>query len=319
MSWPGLSPATVALSKLVEAADVVGLLPPWAAQALSQLVIRNPSSASAQGPPVTTVTRPPAPPPQVANIDIFSEDLHAFSFRFESTHTKGRSATSGRSDMGGTAAGVGPRGSGELRVDLQKRRLYLRSEAKHISPGMPQVQSQVIFNGNLGRLFAYTRFPTEDYHQCWNVAVPSSKAPGRNPFLTHGLSGKIRTRNAPRGSNGEPGDVWYTARIDEWRHMDFVVSSGKALSGIHMVNIRSDSSARVTVHDWSTQPVDHGWFEPADDWLCEDPKFDDSNESVVSNWDLLRFIFDGDMAAPYRAQEPQPTPHRELLLPQEWV
>lgn len=202
-------------------------------------------------------------------------------------------------------------------MDLNKRQLYLRSEATNISAGISQVQSQVIFNGDRGRLYAYTRFPAENYHKCWSLAVTPSNMPGRNPFL------QATPRIAPRDSSGEPGDMWYAARIDDWRRIDFLVGRDKALSEIRMNNIRFDSSASVTVHDWSTQPIDHGWFEPADDWECEElTNIDNTNETMVGSWDLLRFlrfVFEGDTAAPYRAQEPRPIPHRELLLPQELV
>merc|ERR1719436_692408 len=108
------------------------------------------------------------------------------------------------SDAGGAmntppAGGFGAfrrhRGGGELRVDLAKRRLYLRSEAKNVSAGIPQVESRVIFRGDRGRLYARTKMDSDDFEQCWSVrtveAVPAPKGGVQpNPFARGRLAGK---------------------------------------------------------------------------------------------------------------------------------
>merc|ERR1712176_1099475 len=170
---PSSLPSALALAKLAEASGVVGILPARASNTLSRLVISSPSSTSAPPPPV----------------DIFGSELKTFAFSFTSKYPlqEGRGA---KELMGSAPPGYHARqnhGSGELRVDLAKRRLFLRSEAKNVSAGIPQVESRVIFRGDRNRLYARTKMEEGNFEQCWSVrtaeAVPAPQGGAQpNPF-----------------------------------------------------------------------------------------------------------------------------------------
>merc|ERR1719362_1453034 len=163
-------PASSDLAKLGEAFGRVGLLPPPAAQTLSHLVVASPSVVLANMPHST-----PAPTP--APVSIFSPNLKAFAFSFASSRKSlgpgARTATQHPDE--------GPPGRGELRVDLARQQLYLRSEG-NFSRGLPQVESRVILRGDRGRLYARTRIESQDFEQCWSVRTTEAEgAPQDGP------------------------------------------------------------------------------------------------------------------------------------------
>lgn len=285
-------PAAAVLAKLAEASGVVGLLPPRSANMLSRLVIVPPSK-------VTTPTPAPA-------IDIFGPDLRTFSFSFTSTYPLqglGLSAPTGAAPgvLGTTAR---HRGTGEVRVDLTSRKLFLQSRAVNVSAGVPEVESRVIFRGDRGRLYAYTRIG-KDFEQCWNVntgeAVPSPTEDGTQPNPFARAKATAESFSVP-GRDGEPATkhVFY---LTQTKRVQLFVGSGYEMVAINMDDLQRDISTGILVHDWSTAPGSDGWFETGEDWNCEEVQFLEAAQHLA-DWDLIRVFFPVDA---------RPVPPRRLL------
>lgn len=277
-------PAAVALTKLAEASGVVGLLPPRASNTLSRLVIMSPSSFRSVAP---TTPPPPAPP-----VNIFGPELRSFAFSFASTYpSQGRSRSSGVAYGSSSSPRTRNHGSGELRVDLANRRLYLRSEAINVSAGIPRVESRVIFRGDRGRLYARTKMENEGMEQCWSVRTVEAVPPPHggvqpNPFSRGQLAGKGFSVPGAAGEQAEK----YVFYLNQRKRVELFVDEQLALAAMNLDDLNRDVSAGILVRDWSTAPIDVGWFEPSDDWKCEDLQFLEYAEHIAE-WDLIRVFF----------------------------
>jgi len=279
VSPPHALPGSVALAKLAEASGVVGMLPTRAADTLRQLVVMSPS-AGAEG-----VAKPSTTPPQ-AQVDLFGPELQNFAFSFSSTYP-----LQGRAAGGNSALRPQNRGSGELRVDLAKRRLYLRSEAKNVSAGIPQVESRVIFRGDRGRLYARTKMDAEDFEQCWSVrtveAVPAPIGGAQpNPFARGTLAGRGFSLPGGEGKHAAK----YSFYLNQKKRVELFVDDSNVLAAMNLDDLDRDLSAGIIIDKWSTAPIDDGWFEPSADWKCEDLQFLEYAEQIAE-WDLIRVFF----------------------------
>jgi len=276
--------AAVALSKLAEASGVVGLLPPHAADTLARLVVESPSALKAK---VPTTTAPPVP------VDIFGPQLRTFSFSYSSTFpVQGHPVDSGMSAAGlGQAPTHRNHGAGEVRVDLARRRMFLRSEARDISPGLPQVESRVIFRGDLGRLYARTTVGADGFDQCWSVRTAEAVPPPRggsqpNPFTRGRLVGQ---NLAVPGATNKVANK-YSFSLNERKRAEIYVDGSSELRAINVDDLHNDRTASVLVHDWSTQKIDDAWFDPSEEWKCEELQFLHYAD-FIADWDLIQFFF----------------------------
>jgi len=282
-------PSAVALSKLAEAAGVVGLLPPRASNTLSRLVIRSPTNPDGDAPARAPATPAPAPP-----VNIFGPELRTFAFSFSSTYpSQGRRGGGHTGVAYGSSAGLRTRnhGSGELRVDLANRRLYLRSEATNVSAGIPRVESRVIFRGDRGRLYARTKMDDEGFEQCWSVRTVEAVPPPHggvqpNPFSRGQLAGKGFSVPGATDERAEK----YVFYLNQRKRVELFVDDRLALAAMNLDDLNRDVSAGILVRDWSTAPIDDGWFEPSNDWKCEDLQFLEYAE-YIAEWDLIRVFF----------------------------
>jgi len=230
-------------------------------------------------------------------VNLFRPELRTFAFSFTSTFPLQSHSGSGRSTAYSASAGVGARrnrGRGELRVDLAKRRLYLRSEAKNVSAGIPEVESRVIFRGDRGRLYARTKIHTDGFEQCWSVrtveAVPAPRGGSQpNPFMR----GKYAGRGFSVPGSTDKQAHKYVFHLNQRKRVTLFVDEDETLPSLVAMNLDDlgrDVTAGILIHDWSTDPIDDGWFEPSNDWKCEDLQFLEYAEHIAE-WDLVRVFF----------------------------
>lgn len=201
-------------------------------------------------------------------------------------------------------------------MDLAKRRLYLRSEATNVSAGIPRVESRVIFRGDRGRLYARTKMDDEGFEQCWSVrtveAVPEPHGGVQpNPFSRGQLAGKGFSVPGAAGERAEK----YVFYLNQRKRVELFVDEQLKLAAMNLDDLNRDVSAGILVRDWSTAPIDVGWFEPSNDWKCEDLQFLEYAE-YIAEWDLIRVFFPVEpvpLAAPAPAQAPAPKASRRLV------
>lgn len=275
----------IAIAKLAEASGVVGLLSPKAANYLSRLIVLPPSS-------VTTTT--PAP-----KVDILGPDLKTFAFSYASMFPlQGIPGSPGGISGPGAPLGSGlrNRGTGEVRADLARRRLYLRSKAINVSAGIPEAESRVIFRGDRGRLYVYSRLG-DDFEECWSVntveAVPAPAGGEQpNPFQ-RGKS--VAEHFSVPGLEGSPAQK-YVFDLNPNKRVQFFVEES-TLVAINIDDLRLGVSAGVLIHDWSTAPIAEEWFQPNEEFHCEDMVFDEEAERLA-DWDLIQVFFPGNVRAP---------------------
>jgi len=235
------------------------------------------------------VTTTAAPPP----VDIFGPELRTFSFTFSSIFpVQGYKAKAAGLGLAPTAgAQHRNHGAGEVRVDLARRRLFLRSEASDVSAGLPQVESRVIFRGDLERLYARTRVPADGFDQCWSVrtveAVPAPRGGSQsNPFARAEL---VAWNMSVPGATNKIANK-YAFSLSYNKRVEIFIDSLSQLTAIKVDHLHNDHTAGIMVHDWSTQPIEDAWFDPSDEWKCEDLQFLHYAEHIA-NWDLIRFFF----------------------------
>ncbi|OLQ14058.1 hypothetical protein AK812_SmicGene1840 [Symbiodinium microadriaticum] len=111
--------------------------------------------------------------PQWVNDDILSPILKHFTFTFESTFPLGGypegKVANGQKFTGETYR-KRHRGEGEVRVDLERRRLYLMSRTEEFSQGIQSLTSEIIYRGDLNQLWARTGYKGRlEYVQCWQI------------------------------------------------------------------------------------------------------------------------------------------------------
>merc|ERR1711920_260241 len=140
--------------------------------------------------------------------------------------------------------------------------------------GIPQVESRVIFRGDRGRLYARTKLlEYGGFEQCWSVntiqAVPAPRGEAiPNPFAKGKLAG--RDFSVPGGDGRAAKYVFY---LNQQKRVELFINNAMSLAAINLDDLIRDRSAGVVVEDWSTAPVDDAWFEPTNDWKCEDLRF----------------------------------------------
>merc|ERR1719183_1177103 len=144
-------PASAALWQVAEALGVLNVIPPTVQDKLSRMIVWPAGR--------------PKHRPQRPLVDMFSPDLEAVSFSFYSRYPqKGANV--------GKAHGVG-----DVRVDFKNRKLFMQSEARNLSSGIPEVTSQIVYlDDNTGGhaslakplLMLYTHI-TDYQTMCWSV------------------------------------------------------------------------------------------------------------------------------------------------------
>jgi len=279
---PGAAvPAAFALAKLAQATGAVGLLPPHALHTLSRMAMVLPSESAAVAAAaaasvagmVPGSSPPPPKPPTPAPapmVDIFGPELRTFSFIFSSTSTD--------------SVGRLRHGKGELKVDLVRRQLYLRSEGQ-ISSGIHRAESRIVFQGDKGKLHAETKISSEDsdepFVQCWSVDAMSALAgldgssAQPNPFMEAKAAGQFSDR--------------LSIHLGVGRRLDIVPSKdGKVLRSMTMHDVPRGAVTTIEAEAWNTEEIDPGWFQRG--WDCEDTNLISRSESVAV-WDLIRIFF----------------------------
>jgi len=280
-------PESVALAKLAEATGVVGLLPLGASDTLSRLVI-TPPAAPQQAAPAPTA----APPPPRA-VSIFGPELQMFGFAFVSRLPSRTSGAAGTPRATAADRAAVHSGSGELRVDLTKQRLYMRSQAENVSAGIRHVESRVIFRGDRGRLYARTKVDSEDFEQCWSVRTVEAVPPPDGGVLPNPFSrGKLAGRSVHGGKEAER----YSFYLDPQKRVELTIDKQLGLTAMSLDDSSRRLSVGIDVQGWSTAPIDDGWFEPSNDWRCEDLQFLEYAEQIAE-WDLIRVFFPVESAS----------------------
>merc|ERR1711879_545911 len=95
--------------------------------------------------------------------------------------------------------------------------------------------------------------------------------------------------SVPGGGTGEPVEK-YVFYLNQKKRVELFVDEQSTLQAINLDDLHRDVSAGILIHDWSTAPIDDGWFEPSNDWKCEDLEFLEYIEQVA-DWDLIRVFF----------------------------
>jgi len=285
-----LLPGARKLIELGEALGTVGLLPPEAATTLARMIVEMPSDKTSPGP-----RQDLHPSHTWQNDDIRSPLLKSFTFSFSSTYPlQGEPPGEGSSGIYGRTMKTKKSGMGEVRVDLENRLLYMRSEAKNLSDAIGMMESKVIYRADQGRLWARTKIMgAEEFQQCWQISTAEIlPVPPRglalNPFL--------RGKHAGNGFS-VPGNLAHAhALADKFvffistdRRVELYVDDQKALAYISVDHLDHDVSAGVKVHDWSTAPIDQEWFKPGADWGCQDVQLDHYSE-MLADWDLIQIF-----------------------------
>ncbi|CAK0846996.1 unnamed protein product [Prorocentrum cordatum] len=184
--------------------------------------------------------------------------------------------------------------TGEMRVDLTARRLYLSSTASDVSTGIPQVSSKIIIRGDQAKIYAQTKLEygkdEEGYDQCWMVnttelPVPSGgKQP--NPFQYSESAGECEgnCRESRVGS-------W----LDDSKRLEFFIDDVGRLTGMVLDDTGRDVAAGITISDFSTRASGEEWFDPtAAGWKCKDLKYLPGADHI-GEWDLIRAFFPLDL------------------------
>jgi len=267
--------ASQALTRLGEAFGRVGLLSSKVSSALSRLVITPSSTARPTIPaPENTPTDRLQPRPPV--VGIFSEELRTFSFSFTFNH--GSRDESSKHN----------KGTGELKVDLARHSLFLRSKGNS-SSSLPFMESQVIYRGDRGRLYTRTVIPSQDFEQCWSVRVTTlplqdnGDSARPNPFLTNMHDSRTSVHQGVT-------DKIISFGLGPKKKVEMVVRNNTSLASMWVADDERWESSLVEVHKWSTAPIDAAWFDPSEEWKCQDLQILESAEQL-GNWDLLRVFF----------------------------
>ncbi|CAK0834606.1 unnamed protein product [Prorocentrum cordatum] len=278
-----LSDASAAvLSELAEAAEVVGLLPPDVARSVRAL--------SALSPP-----RPPVPPPPVG---ILGPELRGFQFAFEASSC---CASEGVSTS-----------KGQLRVDLEGRRLAMHSQASGVSSGLPALESSLVLEssglGAEGTLRAYSFMSAGGDARCWtfeldqglgharDLTSEAARAAPNNPFARVEKvpvdPDKEDTQPAPLEWADGDFDLYDLLLADQLgghrRHVQMRIKDEVELGAIYLETENAEGEPQLTnikVFDWSTDPPGGEFFTP-DRSNCEE--LGQAAPVRAREWDLLR-------------------------------
>lgn len=82
----------------------------------------------------------------------------------------------------------------------------------------------------------------------------------------------------------------YVFYLNQRKRVELFVDQEMALAAMNLDDLGRDVSAGIVVHDWSTEPIDDGWFEPSNDWKFEDLQFLEFAQHIAE-WDLIRVFF----------------------------
>ncbi|CAK9019661.1 unnamed protein product [Durusdinium trenchii] len=220
------------------------------------------------------------------NDDVMSPLLKTFGFTFESTHPlKGYpEGYGGGLKFTGEVWRHRHHGHGEIRVDLEHRRLYLRSETKEFSSGIPEVVSEIIYRGDRNQLWA--RSLLDNYEQCWQIdtsqALPNQQGAATNPFSR----GKLSGHGAVPGSGSRTAQK-YTFFIAPEKRVDVFVDEDHTLAYLELTDLNRDVATGVHANSWITAPLSEELFEVGEDWQCEQ-ELPDRYLDQLATWDLIQ-------------------------------
>ncbi|CAJ1337575.1 unnamed protein product [Effrenium voratum] len=222
------------------------------------------------------------------NDDVMSPLLKSFGFSFRSSHPLEGFPEGLRGGQKFTGEAWRPPqvGSGELRVDLPRRRLYVRSSSK-FSTGIPHVKSEIIYRGDLHKLYARTVLSGQgpDYVQCYVIdtaqALPAT-GPAKNPFTRGQLSGQAAPVPEQEGRMAQK----YTFFLDPEKRLDFFVDGQRQLAYLKLKDLMRDVSTGVRTDSW-VSAISEEVFEIADTWKCEQ-RLPEAYLNQLSSWDLIK-------------------------------
>jgi len=225
--------------------------------------------------------------PEKSSADgVMSPLLKSFGFTFESIHPlkgfpQGLSGLSGQK-LTGEVWRERHHGHGELRVDLEHRRLYLRSSTKDFSKGIPEVTSEIIYRGDRDKLWARSRL--DDYEQCWQIdtsqALPGHQDHVLNPFRRGKLTGHSTIPGSSEAAQK------YTFFIAPEKRVDIFVKD-QSLSYLELTDLTRDVATGVHARGWITAPLSQEIFEVGQDWKCEQV-LPDKYLDQLATWDLIQ-------------------------------
>jgi len=215
------------------------------------------------------------------NDDIFSPLVKSFSFSFSSSFPLQGEAGSSRQLK------YKHKGTGEVKVDAFNRRLFMRSEAKNVSEGIPTIETKVIYRADQGRLWAMTTIPgPRPVTQCWQISTAEAiplppRGVTQNPFLRakHALSGVSIPDSSELAQK-------YVLFLDQSKRVEFYIDDHRSLAYMKLDHLDRDVSAGIRIRDWSTAPVDDQWFE-AEKWQCDDMVPIEYAEQL-SAWEIIQ-------------------------------
>eukprot|EP00434_Breviolum_minutum_P027097 symbB.v1.2.023964.t1/scaffold2235.1/size84994/3 len=224
--------------------------------------------------------------PEKSSADgVMSPLLKSFGFTFESIHPlkgfpQGLSGLSGQK-LTGEVWRERHHGHGELRVDLEHRRLYLRSSTKDFSKGIPEVTSEIIYRGDRDKLWARSRLG--EYEQCWQIDT-SQALPGQGHVLNPFRRGKLTGHSTIPGSSEAAQK--YTFFIAPEKRVDIFVKD-QSLSYLELTDLTRDVATGVHARGWITAPLSQEIFEVGQDWKCEQ-QLPDKYLDQLATWDLIQ-------------------------------
>merc|ERR1712060_277347 len=91
----------------------------------------------------------------------------------------------------------------------------------------------------------------------------------------------------------------YDFYLNQRKRVELFVDQDMALAAMNLDDLSRDVTAGIIIHDWSTEQIDDGWFEPSNDWKCEDLQFLEYAEHIAE-WDLIRVFFPVEPMPPYK-------------------
>lgn len=214
--------------------------------------------------------------------DVMSPLLTSFGFSFESIHPlHGFSTALGGQKVTGEVMRSRHHGHGEIRVDLEHRRLYLRSTTKDFSSGIPEVTSEIIYRGDRNQLWA--RFRLNAKEQCWQIDTSQALGGGGrapNPFRRGKLSGHSTIPYTSQAAQK------YTFFVAPEKRVDIFVRD-HTLGYLELTDLTRDVATGVRSQGWITAPLSEEIFEVGQDWQCEQ-ELPDKYLDQLATWDLIQ-------------------------------
>lgn len=168
--------------------------------------------------------------------------------------------------------------------------------ATNVSPGLPEVESQVTFRGDRNRMYVFTK--VGDFTHCWSVhtgdAIPApSSGRQQNPFR--------RGKKAKEGVLIPGEDVGQQVLLQPYvfslknpdKRVQLFLNSDNVPLAINVDGVEGDASIGARIHGWSTEDIPDQVFEP-DDHHCGQPEFVEDAETLA-HWEILKIFFPGDV------------------------